>query len=164
VGGRDFAGPGPLDRLYRAADGWIRFGSPGPADVAALAAAGLARLPDPLPGGADPAGAVRGGQDVIDAVGRAVGSLPVTEVLRRSRAAGLAAVRARQLPDLTRDEQLIRHGLLAVTEADDAGVARVVPGRWLDMPGLVTGAPGEAPQPGEHTDAILREIGIKRRR
>jgi len=51
-----------------------------------------------------------------------------------------------------------------VTEADDAGVARVVPGRWLDMPGLVTGTPGEAPQPGEHTDAILREIGIKRRR
>jgi crotonobetainyl-CoA:carnitine CoA-transferase CaiB-like acyl-CoA transferase len=164
AGGRDFAGPGPLDRLYRAADGWIRFGSPGPADVAALAAAGLARLPDPLPGGADPAGAVRGGQDVsdaIDAVGRAVGALPVAEVLRRARAAGLPAVRARQLPDLTRDEQLIRHGLLAVTEADDAGVARVAPGRWLDMPGLVTGPPGEAPQPGEHTDAILRQTGIR---
>jgi len=101
---------------------------------------------------------------VIDAVGRAVGALPVTEVLRRAGAAGLAAVRARQLPELTRDEQLIRHGLLAVKETDDAGVARVAPGRWLDMPGLVTGAPGEAPQPGEHTDAILREIGIKRRR
>jgi crotonobetainyl-CoA:carnitine CoA-transferase CaiB-like acyl-CoA transferase len=104
---------------------------------------------------------VSGGQDVIDAVSRAVGSLPVTEVLRRAHAAGLPAVRARQLPDLTRDEQLIRHGLLAVTEADDAGVARVVPGRWLDMPGLVTGAPGEAPQPGEHTDAILRQTGIR---
>jgi crotonobetainyl-CoA:carnitine CoA-transferase CaiB-like acyl-CoA transferase len=128
--------------------------------VAALAAAGLARPPDPLPGGADPAGAVRGGQDVIDAVSQAVGALPVADVLRRARAAGLPAVRARQLPDLTRDEQLIRHGLLTVTEADDAGVAGVVPGRWLDMPGLVTSAPGEAPQPGEHTDAILRQTGI----
>jgi crotonobetainyl-CoA:carnitine CoA-transferase CaiB-like acyl-CoA transferase len=153
-GGRDFAGPGPLDRLYRAADGWLRFGLPGPADLAALASAGLARLAEPLPGGVA-GSAVSGGQDVIDAVSRAVGSLPVTEVLRRARAAGLPAVRARQLPDLTRDEQLIRHGLLAVTEADDAGVARVGPGRWLDMPGLVTSAPGDAPQPGEHTDAIL---------
>jgi crotonobetainyl-CoA:carnitine CoA-transferase CaiB-like acyl-CoA transferase len=104
---------------------------------------------------------VSGGQDVIDAVGRAVEPLYVTEVLRRARAAGLPAVRARQLPDLTRDEQLIRHGLLAVTEADDAGVARVGPGRWLDMPGLVTSAPGDAPQPGEHTEAILRQAGIR---
>jgi crotonobetainyl-CoA:carnitine CoA-transferase CaiB-like acyl-CoA transferase len=155
-GGRDFAGPGPLDRLYRAADGWVRFGSPGPADVAALVPAGLAQLPEPAPAGAA-GGAVSGGQDVIGAVSRAVGALPVAEVLRRARTAGLPAVRARQLPDLTRDEQLIRHGLLAVTEADDAGVARVGPGRWLDMPGLVTSAPGEAPQPGEHTDAILRQ-------
>jgi crotonobetainyl-CoA:carnitine CoA-transferase CaiB-like acyl-CoA transferase len=159
-GGRDFAGPGPLDRLYRAADGWFRFGSPGPADLAALASAGLARRAEPHPGGAA-GSAVSGGRDVIDAVSRAVGSLSVTEVLRRAHAAGLPATAARQLPDLTRDEQLIRHGLLAVTEADDAGVARVGPGRWLDMPGLVTGAPGEAPQPGEHTDAILRQTGIR---
>ena len=158
-GGRDFAGPGPLDRLYRAADGWLRFGLPGPADLAALASAGLARLAEPLPGAAA-GSAVSSGQDVIDAVSRAVGSLPVTEVLRRAHAAGLPAVRARQLPDLTRDEQLIRHGLLAVTEADDAGVARVGPGRWLEMPGLVTSAPGDAPQPGEHADAILRQTGI----
>jgi crotonobetainyl-CoA:carnitine CoA-transferase CaiB-like acyl-CoA transferase len=47
-----------------------------------------------------------------------------------------------------------------VTEADDAGVARVGPGRWLEMPGLVTSAPGDAPQPGEHTEAILRQAGI----
>jgi len=158
-GGRDFAGPGPLDRLYRAADGWLRFGLPGPADLAALASAGLARLAEPLPGGAA-GSAVSSGRDVIDAVSRAIGSLPVTEVLRRAHAAGLPAVRARQLPDLTRDEQLIRHGLLAVTEADDAGVARVGPGRWLEMPGLVTSAPGDAPQPGEHTEAILRQARI----
>jgi crotonobetainyl-CoA:carnitine CoA-transferase CaiB-like acyl-CoA transferase len=148
-GGRDFAGPAPLDRLYRAADGWVRFGSPGPADVAALTAARLAQPPEPAPA------TVSGTQDVIGAVSRAVSALPVTEVLRRARTAGLPAVQARQLPDLTRDEQLIRHNLLTVTETDDAGVTQVVPGRWLDMPGLVTSAPGEAPQPGEHTDAIL---------
>ena len=79
---------------------------------------------------------------------------------RLRRLAGRTAHQTRHVQPLTRDEQLIRHGLLAVTEADDAGVARVVPGRWLDMPGLVTGAPGEAPQPGEHTNAILRQTGI----
>jgi crotonobetainyl-CoA:carnitine CoA-transferase CaiB-like acyl-CoA transferase len=87
-GGRDFAGPGPLDRLYRAADGWFRFGSPEPADLAALASAGLAQVAEPLTGRT--AGrAVSGGQEVIDAVSRAVGSLPVTEVLHWARTAGL---------------------------------------------------------------------------
>jgi crotonobetainyl-CoA:carnitine CoA-transferase CaiB-like acyl-CoA transferase len=122
--------------------------------------AGLARLAEPLPDGAAGA-AVSDGQDVIDAVSRAVGALPVAEALRRAHAAGLPAVRARQLPELTRDEQLIRHGLLAVTESDDAGVARVGPGRWLAMPGLITSAPGDAPQPGEHTEAILRQAGTR---
>jgi crotonobetainyl-CoA:carnitine CoA-transferase CaiB-like acyl-CoA transferase len=149
-GGRDFAGPGPLDRLYQAADGWVRFGSPGPADVAALASAGLA---EPLPGGA-----VNGGHDLTDAITRALTSLPVTEVLRRANAAGLPAVQARKPADLTRDDQLIRHGLLAVTESDDAGVAQVTPGRWLDMPGLATAPPGDAPGPGEHGEAILRYV------
>jgi len=61
---------------------------------------------------------------------------------------------------IIRYASFILHGLLAVTEADDAGVARVGPGRWLEMPGLVTSAPGDAPQPGEHTEAILRQAGI----
>ncbi len=41
AGGRDFAGPGPLDRLYQAADGWVRLAA-SPGQLPALAAAGLA--------------------------------------------------------------------------------------------------------------------------
>ncbi len=40
-GGRDFAGPGPLSRLYQAADGWVSLAA-GPDQLPALAAAGLA--------------------------------------------------------------------------------------------------------------------------
>ena len=61
------------------------------------------------------------------------------------------------MQELTSDEQLIRHGLLAVTERDASGVARVGPGRWLEMPGLSAPPPGDAPGPDEHREAILRE-------
>ena len=130
MGGRDFAGPGPADRLYRAADGWVRLAGTPPHDAAGLARAGLATMAD----------------------------LPVAEVVRRAAAAGIPAVRARQAHELTADEQLIRHGLLAVIEQNESGIVRVGPGRWLEMPGLATTAPGEAPAPGEHGQAILREI------
>jgi crotonobetainyl-CoA:carnitine CoA-transferase CaiB-like acyl-CoA transferase len=43
-GGRDFPGPGPLDRLYRAADGWVRL-----AGVGQQAKDGLAEVVAGLP-------------------------------------------------------------------------------------------------------------------
>ena len=153
-GGRDFAGPGPLDRLYPAADGWVRFGCPRPPDLASLASAGLAEAGDLT------VGAQVADQVVIAAIGRAVARLPVAEVARRATSAGVPAVRARQTRELTGDEQLIRHGLLTVIETDDSGIVRVGPGRWLEMPGVVSAVPGEAPSAGEHSAAILAEVGF----
>ncbi len=67
-------------------------------------------------------------------------------------------MRARQGPELLADDELIRRGLLAVAERDEAGVRRVVPGRWLEVPGLDRTAPGPAPAvAGEHGAAILAE-------
>jgi crotonobetainyl-CoA:carnitine CoA-transferase CaiB-like acyl-CoA transferase len=85
--------------------------------------------------------------------------MPVAEVLRRAAAAGIAAVRARDPRELTGDGQLIGRGLLTVLETDDAGVARVGPGRWLETPGLTLPPPGEPPAAGEHEQAILAELG-----
>ena len=93
-------------------------------------------------------------------IGALIGGLPVAEVLARAGAAGIPAVRARQVPELAADEQLIRHGLLTVTEQDESGVARVGPGRWLEMPGLPPRPPGDAPDPGEHTESVLREAAV----
>ena len=49
LGGRDFLGPGPLDRFYQTADGWIRVQATAPDGRARLAAAGV------LPEGGGPA-------------------------------------------------------------------------------------------------------------
>ena len=156
AGGRDFAGPGAADRLYACADGWVRLGAAGPAGPAALAAAGLTGAGPELAGSAElPASP----EPAAAAVARALAGLTVAEVLRRATAAGIPAARARRPQELTEDAQLIAHGLLTVVETDGAGVARVGPGRWLEMPGLTLRPPGEAPAAGEHEQAILAELG-----
>ncbi len=160
VGGRDFAGPGPLDRLYQAADGWIRLSARQELQIGDLAGAGLAG-PAGLVGPAGQASDPGASEEALaPAIAAAVARLPAAEVVRRATAAGIPAARARRPQELTTDEQLIRHRLLAVIEQDESGVARVGPGRWLEMPGLSMAPPGEAPGPGEHREAVLREAAL----
>ena len=127
VGGRDFTGPGPCDRLYRAADGWVRVDGTSAEDDGEFTAA--------------------------------IAGLSAADAVRRAEAAGIPAVRARHAQELTADDQLIRHGLLTVIDRDEAGVARVGPGRWLEMPGLTVRPPAEAPEAGEHGQPIMAELG-----
>ena len=148
VGGRDFAGPGPADRLFQAADGWIRLSPGREVTVSVLQAAGLAAPPAPS-----------GDLTLAALIAAAVAQLPAAEVVRRASAAGIPAAPARKVQELTADGQLIRQGLLTVLDRDHSGVARVGPGRWLEMPGLRTASPGEAPEPDEHREAILRAAG-----
>lgn len=157
AGGRDFAGPGPLDRLYQAADGWVRFAA-APDQLPALAAAGLA----PAPGRAWPGQAGPGDEALAAAIAPLVADMPAAEVIARAHAAGVPAVLARQSRELTADERLIRHGLLTVLDRDDRGVTWVGPGRWLEMPGLPAREPRDAPQAGEHTELLRREAGLDR--
>jgi len=150
-GGRDFAGPGPLDRLYQAADGWVRLaGVPG--QLPALRDAGLA----PAPGQGDP-----GDEALATGIAALLAGLPAAEVIARAHAAGIPAARARQARELTADAMLIRHGLLTVIGTDGRGVTGVGPGRWLEMPGLTARRPRDAPQAGEHTEMIRREAGLR---
>ncbi len=155
AGGRDFPGPGPLNRLYQAADGWVRLSAGPVTRLSELRDAGLAApaslAGDPASPSGDPAA------DLTAAIATAVAALPAAEAVRRATAAGIPAARAREVRELTDDEQLIRHGLLAVTERDRSGAVRVRPGRWLEMPGLRAEPPGDAPAPDEHRDAVLRE-------
>jgi crotonobetainyl-CoA:carnitine CoA-transferase CaiB-like acyl-CoA transferase len=148
AGGRDFAGPGPLDRLYQAADGWVRLAA-SPGQLPALTEAGLA----PAPGQAG-----SGDEALAAGISALLAGLPAAEVIARAHAAGIPAVRARQAAELTADAQLIRHGLLTVIDQDDRGVTWVGPGRWLEMPGLPAREPGQAPGAGEHTELIRREM------
>ena len=150
AGGRDFTGPGPLDRLYRASDGWVRLAA-SPGQLPALTDAGLAPAP----------GQIRSGDEALAAgISALLADLPAAEVIARAHAAGIPAVRARQPRELTADAQLIRHGLLTVLDRDDRGVTRVDPGRWLEMPGLPAREPGKAPGAGEHTEILRREANL----
>jgi crotonobetainyl-CoA:carnitine CoA-transferase CaiB-like acyl-CoA transferase len=150
AGGRDFAGPGPLDRLYQASDGWVRIAAV-PGQLPALTAAGLA----PAPGQVEP-----GDEALAAGISALLAGLPAAEVIARAHAAGVPAVRARQARELTADERLIHHGLLTVIDRDDSGVSWVGPGRWLEMPGLTASEPRIAPAAGEHTELIRREAGL----
>jgi crotonobetainyl-CoA:carnitine CoA-transferase CaiB-like acyl-CoA transferase len=149
-GGRDFAGPGPLDRLYQASDGWVRLAA-SPGQLPALADAGLA----PVPGQAE-----SGGEALAAGISALLAGRPAAEVIARAHAAGIPAVRARQPRELAADAQLIRHGLLTVLDRDERGVTRVDPGRWLEMPGLPAREPGPAPGAGEHTEIVRREASL----
>jgi crotonobetainyl-CoA:carnitine CoA-transferase CaiB-like acyl-CoA transferase len=160
-GGRDFAGPDPVNRLYRAADGWVRLTGRWPEDLPALVRAGLTGAGETGAGAADGNADAAGAADRVAAgVAAVVAGLPVAEVVRRAAGAGLGAVRARQARDVAADEQMLRHGLLAVTGRDDAGPVHLGPGRWYEMPGLLRSPPGAAPQPGQHTRALLAEAGL----
>jgi crotonobetainyl-CoA:carnitine CoA-transferase CaiB-like acyl-CoA transferase len=154
AGGRDFTGPGPLDRLYPVADGWIRLAAE-PGQLPALAEAGLV----PAPGPADSGDQDLTDQDLAGVIAAHLAGLPGTAVIARAHAAGLAAVRARQARELTADTQLIDHGLLTVLDRDDRGATQVWPGRWLEMPGLPARAPRPAPGLGEHTEQLRHEAG-----
>lgn len=149
AGGRDYAGPGPLDRLYQTSDGWIRLAA-GPGQLPALAAAGLA----PPPGRPE-----SGAEALAAAIAALLVRLPAAEVVARAHAAGVPAIRARQAEELTADAQLIGHGLLSVLGRDERGVSHVASGRWLEMPGLAAREPRPAPRPGEHTELIRRQAG-----
>ena len=147
IGGRDFAGPGPLARLYRCRDGWVRLDG----DVEAAAAAGLV---SGEPGESDD-------DRLAGAVAATLSGLPVATVLARCRAAGLPAVEARQAPQLAGDEALVADGLLEVLEADASGPLRVGAGFWVGLPGVERSPPGLSPLLGEHTEAILAEAGVE---
>jgi crotonobetainyl-CoA:carnitine CoA-transferase CaiB-like acyl-CoA transferase len=150
AGGRDFAGPGPLDRLYQTSDGWVRLAAV-PGQLPALTDAGLAPAP----------GQIESSDEALAAgISALLAGLPTAEVIARAHAVGLPAVRARQAQELTADAQLIRHDLLTVLDRDDRGVTRVDPGRWLEMPGLPARRPWAAPGAGEHTEMIRREAGL----
>jgi crotonobetainyl-CoA:carnitine CoA-transferase CaiB-like acyl-CoA transferase len=151
IGGRDFAGPGPLNRLYRCADGWVRLDGR-PADRAGLAAAGL------VPAGLGAPGDLADDR-LAEAVAARLAELEIADVLRRCYATGMPAIAARQPRQLVDDESLIAHEVLEVLERDETGAVRVGPGYWVGLPGVLRRPPGLAPRLGEHGDAILLEAG-----
>jgi crotonobetainyl-CoA:carnitine CoA-transferase CaiB-like acyl-CoA transferase len=139
-GGRDFSGPGPLERLYRTADGWVRIDGRWPDDADRLTRAGFA---------------VAGDGDLSAALQR----LTVGEVVRRLSEVQIPVVEARQPRQLADDEQLIQSALLDVADGNETD-GRVRTGRLVHLPGLRLPPPMGPPTMGQHTRAVLSDIGL----
>ncbi len=153
VGGRDFSGHSPLNRYYRTADGWVFVDGRYPEDLGGLVDAGM------LEG-------VRGSwrdEEVVALLGAAFQSAESAEVLAKLEAAGLPAVRARKMEDLTQDALLFARGVLQPVALDHGGVSWTGPGRWWE----VAGAPDVRDagsswdlRLGGATYDVLREVGV----
>jgi crotonobetainyl-CoA:carnitine CoA-transferase CaiB-like acyl-CoA transferase len=140
-GGRDFKGPSPADRYYRAADGWVRVQAP------SLEAIGEAL------------GLPRVHQGDGRAVSDAVAATPAGAILERLRRAGIPAVLARQPLDLWHDQKLADAELFLECRFPD-GRPYLVPHRYARFSRTeqqsIIGAPGV----GEHSRAVLAEAGL----
>ena len=146
TGGSDFPGPGPLDRFYRVADGFVRIKTE-TLDPAALRTAGI-EVSD--------AGMI---DDPIASLGAALAQLPLTQALERLRAAGVPAVRERSMRFGGSDAELHADGLLS-RRSMDTGETYSIIGRMADFsrtPRLHENRPSGL---GEYSRAILSEVGV----
>jgi crotonobetainyl-CoA:carnitine CoA-transferase CaiB-like acyl-CoA transferase len=138
----------PLQRLYRAADGWLFLGAR-EADLPALGRVeGLA--------GAE---WLRGDTLARFLEDRLAG-LPTATWVGRLTAAGVGAHALAALADLMTDPWVVAHGL-AVTREHDCGqrVTTIGPGARLSRTPAVPGRP--AASPGADAASVLRDIGLE---
>lgn len=148
-GGRDFQGPSPLDRMYRAADGWVRFAGSWPRELYKLESCGL------LPSGA-PVG--EGDQEAVQAaIAAAVATRPVAALLRLARKAKLAAGEVRTIAQVGADPVLRAAGVIEVSEA---GAGHMLPGCWYEDQESSPSTSRAAPQLGRDTRSILTGINL----
>lgn len=153
VGGRDFAGPSPFERLYATSDGFIRLDASGEFVPHGLRAAGFI--------GDDP----RTTSDerlLVDALSTKIAALRTGEAIERLGAVGLSVVRVRTFDEVVSDPILARQGVINIVSRDEAGNATAVePGRGHHVPGSHISPLRDAPRYGEHSREILAELGVE---
>jgi crotonobetainyl-CoA:carnitine CoA-transferase CaiB-like acyl-CoA transferase len=142
-GGRDFAGPTPLDRMYQVADGYVRIQA---ADLAQLNRAGFAvdpSLPD---------------DELAAQIAGILAGMTAGEAVAALYAAGVPAARARSYGELVQDQLLRDSGFLEEHVRKDGGLY-YLPGRFAQFSQTQQTRVLVAPGIGEHTRAVLSEAG-----
>jgi crotonobetainyl-CoA:carnitine CoA-transferase CaiB-like acyl-CoA transferase len=147
-GGRDFPGPGPLDRSYEAADGWVRLQADPASGPAQLRAAGLID-------GAEPAT----DEEWTSRLAAAIAALPRDETVRRLTEAGIPAVPARRLLELPEDADFTAFEILTTLDRGDLGPT-LAPSRYAAFSRTRQDKLLIAPGVGEHSTEILSEAGL----
>ncbi len=153
-GGRDFVGPSPADRFYRAADGWLRVQAESAGAVAA--ALGSAQRGQPEPACSD-----AGTHDASahDAVAETLAGLSVASALARLQQVGVPATPARQPIAVVHDPALQRAALFT-TRTFPNGTPYVVPHAFAQFGRSGCTAIADAPGLGEHSRALLADAGL----
>jgi crotonobetainyl-CoA:carnitine CoA-transferase CaiB-like acyl-CoA transferase len=141
LGSRDHPGPSPLDRFYRASDGWIR-----------IEAADLLDAQERLAGtGVDVSA------DPESAIEKWSLALTRAEAVEQLTAHGIPAVAARTVAELARADDVHTHDLLhRVTTPGREGYTA---GRHAHFSRTMRSGVTVSPALGEHTREVLRELG-----
>ncbi|HEY3686044.1 MAG TPA: CoA transferase [Streptosporangiaceae bacterium] len=141
-GGRDFRGPGPLDRFYRTADGWIRLYATGEADVRALE-----KLLGPP------------GEATEQELERYFAARTRRDAMAALIGAGVPAAPARPVAELPDDPQLRRwEAFHRLPRPGDTSLYAT--GRWAGFSRTPNDRVLLPPGVGEHTTEILRHLGL----
>jgi crotonobetainyl-CoA:carnitine CoA-transferase CaiB-like acyl-CoA transferase len=141
VGGRDFAGPSPADRLYRTADGWLRIQAPGLGCVA------------------EALGVVGGHPATASAVEETLVSITLADALERLRGAGIPAAPSRHTTEVAADPGIVALELVAEHRFPD-GRPYLVPHRYARFSRTEQQQISDQPGVGEHSRAVLSEAGL----
>ncbi|MGH9047943.1 MAG: CoA transferase [Acidimicrobiales bacterium] len=145
IGGRDFIGPGALDRSYATRDGWVRIQVPD-GSIDRLRVAGL--FPQ-----LDPAG------DPTAQLVEAFAGLTRDEAVERLAAAKIPAVPVRRLRELIDDPDYQHADVFNKLERSD-GTSVFAPGRYALFSRSRRHDTLTPPGVGEHTAQILAEVGF----
>lgn len=146
VGGRDFPGPGALDRFYRTTDGWIRLRAAEPDAERAVAAL----LGDPPPASEE---------ETARRLDDRFATLSRRAAMSALIAAGVPAVPARSVTELPDDLQMRRWDVFHRLDRPDAP-SLYATGRWAGFSRTPNDRVLVAPGVGEHTTAVLRRLGL----
>ncbi len=146
VGGRDFAGPSPVDRFYPVADGWVRIRTGGSAnDVAAALGCDIS------------------GDCPVDELTKVFGGHTRAEAVERLTAAGIAAVPVRHVRETAVDPAFADDGIFRRYPVEALG-SWVTTGRHAIFSGSPPPPTFAAPRLGEHTVAVLTDAELDRER
>jgi len=145
VGGRDFRGPGPLDRFYPVSDGWVRIQAGHSTD--GLRVAGLLDGPAPA-----------SDEELTERIGAACAGMTRDDAVARLAEAGVPAAPARRLSELVHDPRYAEWEIFNIL--DRPGMSSVhAPGRYAHFSRSQHHQVLRPPGVGEHTAEVLAEVG-----
>jgi crotonobetainyl-CoA:carnitine CoA-transferase CaiB-like acyl-CoA transferase len=147
IGGRDFRGPGPLDRFYSTSDGWVRLQVPG---------GELHRLQDAVI--LDESGRATD-DELTELISTRLASMTSADAIRHLTLAGVAAAPARRLSELSDDPEYQRWEIFNTLHREGASSLRV-PGRYAHFSRSQHHETLTPPGVGEHTAEVLAEVGL----